>query len=121
MRRFLTLLMYSVFASVVPVMAASEESEGRIKGSVKDSNGAIVSGIDVSLLLPNQAVWKATVTDGEGFFVFDNVPDGTYAINIERSGFVQYRPAVQIASGEKRELNIVLEVNSIEENVTITA
>lgn len=121
MRRLLTLLLYSVFFSVMSVMAAGEESDGRIKGSVKDSNGAIVSGIDVSLLLPNQAVWRATITDGEGVFVFDNVPDGTYAIYIERSGFSRYRSAVQIVSGETRELNIVLEVTPIEENVTVTA
>lgn len=103
------------------VMAATEESEGRIKGTVKDSNGAAVSGIDVSLLLPNQAVWRATVTDAEGSFAFDNVPDGTYGISIERSGFLRHRSAVQVTSGETREVRIVLEVNTIVENVTITA
>lgn len=122
MKRLLTFLVYSVFASVMSVMAAVEESDaGRIKGTVKDSNGAVVSGIDVSLLLPNQAVARATVTDGDGTFTFDDVPPGTYAINIERSGFVRHRSAVQITSGETRELNIVLEVNALVENVTVTA
>ena len=122
MKRLLTFLVYSVFASVMSVMAAVEESDaGRIKGTVKDSNGAVVSGIDVSLLLPNQAVARATVTDGDGTFTFDDVPPGTYAIHIERSGFVRHRSAVQITSGETRELNIVLEVNALVENVTVTA
>ena len=121
MRRLLTFVIYSVFASVMSVAVAADESEGRIKGTVKDSNGAVVAAIEVSLLLPNQAVWRATVTDGEGVFVFDNVPDGTYAVDIERAGFLRHRSAVQIASGETRELNIVLEVTPLEENVTITA
>ena len=121
MKRLLTLLLYGVFASVMSVMAAVEESEGKIKGTVKDSNGAVVSGIDVSLLLPNQAVARATVTDGDGTFTFDNVPDGTYGISIERAGFLRHRSAVQVVSGETRELNIVLEVNTLVENVTITA
>ncbi|HKS09749.1 MAG TPA: TonB-dependent receptor [Pyrinomonadaceae bacterium] len=121
MKRLLSFLLYSVFASVMSVMGAVEESEGKIKGTVKDSNGAVVSGIDVSLLLPNQAVWRATVTDGDGTFTFENVPDGTYGISIERSGFLRHRSAVQVTSRETRELNIVLEVNTLVENVTITA
>lgn len=121
MKRFFSVLLYSVFASTMSVMAAVEASEGKIKGTVKDSNGAVVSGIDVSLLLPNQAVARATVTDAEGAFMFDDVPEGTYGISIERSGFLRHRSAVQVTSGETREVNIVLEVNTIEENVTITA
>jgi outer membrane receptor protein involved in Fe transport len=121
MKRLLTLLLYCVFASAVSVMAATEESEGRIKGTVKDSNGAIVSGIDVSLLLPNQAVWRATVTDAEGGFAFDGVPVGTYGISIDHKGFVRHRSAVQVTSDETRDVSIVLEVDTIVENVTITA
>lgn len=121
MKRFLTLLIYSVFASVMSVMAAVEESDSRIKGTVKDSNGAVVSGIDVSLLRPNQAVARATVTDAEGSFMFDAIPAGTYEISIERKGFLRHRSAVQVTSGETRELNVVLEVNTLVENVTITA
>ncbi|HEX5888257.1 MAG TPA: TonB-dependent receptor [Pyrinomonadaceae bacterium] len=121
MKRLLTLLLYCVFASAVSVMAVTEESEGRIKGTVKDSNGAIVSGIDVSLLLPNQAVVRATVTDAEGSFAFDGVPVGTYGISIDHKGFVRHRLAVHVTSGETREVSIVLEVDTIVENVTITA
>jgi len=121
MKRLFSLLLYSVFASTMSLMAAVEESVGKIKGTVKDSNGAVVSGIDVSLLLQNQAVARATATDAEGVFMFDNVPDGTYGISVERSGFLRHRSAVQVTSGETREVNIVLEVNTIEENVTITA
>lgn len=121
MKRILTVLLYCVFASVVTVMAATEKSDGRIKGTVKDSEGAIVSGVDVSLLLPTQAVLRATVTDAEGSFAFDGVPAGTYGISIDHKGFLRHRSAVQVTSGETREVNIVLEVNTLVENVTITA
>ena len=65
MLRLLTFLLCSLFA---PVPAEGQESQGRIKGAVKDSDGAAVSGVDVSLLLSNRAVARATVTDASGNF-----------------------------------------------------
>jgi len=103
------------------VPAEGQESQGRIKGAVKDSDGAAVSGVDVSLLLSNRAVARATVTDASGNFTLENVPSGSYELTVERTGFRRYRSAVQVTSGETRELNIVLEVNPIAENVTVTA
>ncbi|HEV2835915.1 MAG TPA: TonB-dependent receptor [Pyrinomonadaceae bacterium] len=120
---FLTCLLCSVLAAATPAVAIEldPDPETKIKGVVKDSDGATVSGVTVSLLLPNHAVARATVTDANGNYTIDQVPAGTYAIHIEHTGFLRHRSAVQITSGETREVNIVLEVNPIEENVTVTA
>ena len=118
MLKLLTLLFIGVFASAV---ALGQDPQGTIKGTVKDSDGAAVSGVDVSLLLPNRAVARATVTDVSGNFTFEKVPSGSYEISIDRTGFLQHRSAVQIGGGETRELNIALEVNQIVESVTVTA
>ena len=94
---------------------------GKITGTVKDAEGAIVAGVDVSLQLPNLAVSRATVTDEQGNFTIDNVEPATYQIVVERTGFLPYRSAVQVTSGDTKQLSIVLEVNPIAERVTITA
>jgi hemoglobin/transferrin/lactoferrin receptor protein len=121
MKRLLTLLVYSVFASLMSVMAATAETDGKIKGTVKDSEEAAVSGVEVSLLLANQAIARTTLTDSSGNFVFEKIPAGTYGIHIDHTGFLRHRSAVQVTSGATRELSIVLEVNPIMENVTVTA
>jgi hemoglobin/transferrin/lactoferrin receptor protein len=121
MPKLLTLLLCCILASLTSVMALGEGTQGTIKGTVKDSDGAAVNGVDVSLLLPNQAVARATVTDADGNFTFANVSSGSYEINVDRAGFVRHRSAVQLGAGETRALNIVLEVNQIMENVTVTA
>ena len=118
MLKLLTFLICGIFASVV---AMGHDTQGTIKGTVKDSDGAAVSGVDVSLLLPNQAVVQATKTDAAGNFTFANVTGGSYEVSIERTGFLRHRSAVQLGSGETRELNIALEVNEIVESVTVTA
>jgi outer membrane receptor for ferrienterochelin and colicin len=98
-----------------------EPETGKVKGSVKDDNGAIVAGVNVSLYLPNQAVARATVTDASGKFLLDNVAPGTYQLVVERTGFLTYREAVQITPGDTKELPVVLEVNPVAAMVTVTA
>ncbi|HVF21607.1 MAG TPA: TonB-dependent receptor [Pyrinomonadaceae bacterium] len=121
MRKLLTLWLCSVFVLSVSAAVFGQASQGRIKGAVKDSEGAAVSGVNVALVLPNRAVARATVTDAEGNFTLDGVTSGSYEISIDHTGFLRHRSAVQVTSAETRDVNIVLEVTPIVENVTITA
>ena len=71
---------------------------------VKDPDGAVVSGADVSLLHTNHAVVRATVTDAEGHFTLDNIAPGDYQLNVERTGFVRHRSAVHVTEGKHTKL-----------------
>ena len=110
-----------LFTLAMPFSVFGQNSEGKITGSVKDGDGAIVSGVSVSLHLPNQAVARATVTDASGNFTLDNIAPGTYEVVVERTGFLTYRSAVQITSGDNKQLPIVLELNPVSAMVTVTA
>ncbi len=103
------------------VLAYGQNSNGKINGTVKDADGAVVSGADVSLVNTNQAVLRATVTDAEGRFSLDNIAPGNYQLTVERSGFIRHRAAVQVTEGNTQDVGIVLEVTPIAEQVTITA
>src|SRR5688572_20946655 len=120
-RRMVTGSICLAFVLVISFAAQSQESGGRITGAVKDNDGAFVSGVSVSLLLPNQAVSRATVTDAEGKFTFDRIAPGSYQVVVERSGFTTYREAVQITPGDTKQVPVVLEVNPVAASVTITA
>ena len=121
-RRFVTGFIRLTFALVMSCAAAgAQESEGKITGSVKDENGAVVSGVSVSLILQNQAVAGLVITDGEGKFTFERVSPGKYQVVVERSGFGKHRSAVQVTPGDTKQLAIVLEVVPVTGSVTITA
>jgi outer membrane receptor protein involved in Fe transport len=110
-----------VFTLAMSIGAVAQESEGKITGSVKDNDDAVVSGVTVSLLLPNQAVSRAAVTDANGNFTLDNIAPGTYQVVVQRTGFMTYREAVQITPGDTKQLAIVLELNPVSALVTVTA
>jgi outer membrane receptor protein involved in Fe transport len=105
----------------MPFVSFAQDEEGKINGSVKDPDGAVVAGASVSLLHSHRAVIAATTTDAEGRFTIDNVAPGDYQLNVEGKGFVRYRSAVHVTAGATQDLAVLLEVVSIAEQVTITA
>ena len=121
MRKVLAAVRCCLLACFMPFMAAAEDSEGKIDGTVKDPGGAVVAGASVSLLHSHRAVIAATITDAEGRFTLERVLPGDYQLNVERAGFVRYRSAVHVTAGGTQEVAVVLEVTPLEEQVTITA
>jgi hemoglobin/transferrin/lactoferrin receptor protein len=113
----------SILAALVmtTLVLAQQSSLGSIAGSVKDEQGASVTGATVSLVHSQQAVVQATTTDGSGNFSFDNVPPGSYEIRISQRGFDTRRVSAQVASGKTTRIEILLPVASISSEVTITA
>ncbi len=97
------------------------DSSGKINGTVKDPDGATVSGANVSLLHTNQAVVRATVTDEQGRFTLENIAPGDYQLTVERNGFITNRSAVHVTERTTHEVAITLDLVPIAEQVTITA
>ncbi len=97
------------------------DSHGRISGTIKDAGAANVAGAQVSLVHPQQAVLRTAVSDASGRFTLENVPPGRYELRVSGTGFSGYRSAVQLLPGATKELDVVLEVNALSEEVTITA
>jgi outer membrane receptor protein involved in Fe transport len=106
---------------VVPFTSFAQDSEGKINGTVKDPDGAVVSGANVSLLHSHRAVIGATTTDAQGRFTLEHVQPGDYQLNVEGPGFVRYSAAIHVTARDTRELAVVLELTPIAEQVTITA
>jgi len=115
----ISLLTFTFLVTAVSVFATNPL--GKIVGSVKDASGAAVSGVDISLRNTQQVVIASTTTDVDGKFTLNDLAAGNYEISITRPGFDRYRTAVQVTSGSARELDIVLEVNSLTGEVTVTA
>lgn len=100
---------------------AQQGSQGNIAGTVKDQNGANVSGAAVSLLNSQQAVLRTGVTDAGGQFSFDGMPAGSYEIKITQGGFATRRVSAQVANDKTTRMEIVLQVAPISSQLTVTA
>ena len=121
MKKVVAVVMCSLLSCALSLVAFGQGSQGKITGTVKDPDGAVVSGANVSLLHTNRAVLGAAVSDAEGRFTLDNIEPGDYQLNVERNGFVQHRSAVRVTQADTQNVSVVLQLTPIAEQVTITA
>lgn len=101
--------------------AAYAGDKTSVTGIVRDSNGAVVSDADVSLVNAQQAIIAASKTDAEGKFTFQDVPAGSYQLILSSRGFAEIRRVVDNRNAENVNLEISLEPRAITEKVTVTA
>ena len=90
--RRLELLFVLVVSLLIPVGASAQTVNGAIIGVVKDTSGAIVP--DVAVTLRNVArdeMVGTTVTDAEGNYAFRNLPPATYEVQATKDGFSPVR------------------------------
>src|SRR6266567_7013408 len=84
MRRWLGLILATM---LVAVSAYGQTFRGAINGTVADPSGAVVAGVTVKATNTGTAVTLSTVTTSDGQFAFQDLPLGTYRIEVSASGF----------------------------------
>jgi hypothetical protein len=106
---FLLLVSLSVFAQ--------GPTTGRIAGTVKDQNGAVVVGAEVTVTSKATGDQRVVVTNAEGNYTVPLLPPGAYQVRIKANGFASsvYDPAqVVITETTRIEANLMLaEVDTV--------
>ena len=103
------------------IRLSAQEAPGTIAGTVKDQDGSAVSGAEVSLLHQQRAVVGTTTTDSNGRFTLNNIVPGSYELKVTHSGFGDNRSSVHVTAGVNRDVNVLLQVNQVSEEVTVSA
>ena len=118
MRKALVILF--AFLLVAPLVA--QQRTGRIIGTVVDSDGNPIPGVNVTLLATAGAPMQA-VTTAEGSFRFLALPPSTgYALKAELEGFkTKTETNVIIVVGQTTEIRLEMEMGALEEEVTVVA
>src|SRR2546426_4339372 len=67
--------------------ASAQETTGGIQGTVKDPQGAVIPGATVEVTSPALIGKKTVTTDSGGYYHFEQLPPGTYSVNVTVPGF----------------------------------
>jgi hypothetical protein len=98
-------------------------TRGAITGTVKDPNGAAISGAQVEIINPGTGVSERTVTgDSEGRFSVSLLPVGTYRLVVTAPGFSKAEaPDVKVNVSETASVSITMKVGQITDAVNVQA
>ncbi|MGH3849283.1 MAG: carboxypeptidase-like regulatory domain-containing protein [Pseudonocardiaceae bacterium] len=120
MKRFILVASALLCLCAAPVFGQTVIS--RITGTVKDSQGAVVPGVKVTVIDVGTKKENSTTTNDDGAFVVSDVRPGNYIVEAERSGFkkLQVRD-VSVHVDVPVNLNMTLETGDVAATVSVTA
>jgi Carboxypeptidase regulatory-like domain len=100
--------------------AAAQGGDGALSGSVKDSQGGALPGVTVTATSPVLFSPSVTVTDASGNYRLINLPPGTFKVTADLPGFAaRPREGVLLRAGSNFQVDIVMEVGSLSETITV--
>ncbi|MBI4887617.1 MAG: TonB-dependent receptor [Acidobacteria bacterium] len=96
------------------------QSTATIVGVVRDSGG-VLPGATVTVRNVDTGLTRSVPTGADGAFRFPALPVGPYEIRAELSGFrTMVRSGVRLQVGQEAVIDVMLELGSIQETVTVT-
>jgi hypothetical protein len=116
---FLLLLLVGVVSSN---SAWGDELYGRVRGTVTDQSGAVLSGAEVRLTNVGTGATLVQSSTNDGSFVFANLVSGTYKLSASKSGFKLFEVSgINIIQNQIYVQQVRLEVGTVSEAVEVSA
>jgi hypothetical protein len=118
MRAFAPLVLAAAFST----SAFAQFDSGQISGVIRDAQQGALPGATVTVTNEATSNKRRTVTNSTGFYVFPDMPVGTYSIGVELSGFKKFvKTGVRLSAANQIAVDAEMELGTLEETVTVTA
>jgi hypothetical protein len=103
----------------VATLAQQNVTSGSLSGRIEDSNGAIVSGANVTATNTETSQRLITSSDQEGRYRFPYLRIGSYDVSVEAPGFTAVNKQLTITIGQALEFPVTLEVAGVSAQVHV--
>lgn len=121
LHRIFVLVIIVAGMAFVSQRAAGQANRGTITGTVTDSTGAIVPGVEVTATNTGTNVPAKTLTNQDGIYVIPNLFPGPYSLEFKRDGFqAVVHTSITLESTQVARIDASLKVSTVLESVTVT-
>jgi hypothetical protein len=106
--------------ALLPATVFAQFDTATVLGTVKDSTGAVIPGVTVTLRNVATGITVTAVTDNEGNYQFLNVRVGTYTVRSELQGFsVAEAKDVSVVVNARQRVDLTMAVGNVGETVEV--
>ena len=107
---------------LLPATTLAQQGTGELRGRVVDPQGAVMPGVTIIARDSDSGLFRETVTNAEGTFLFSGIRPGRYEVTAELAGFKKLtQPDVRVEVGKTAAVDLTLEVGGVEQEVTVRA
>ncbi len=105
-----------------PSSGYTQQTLGRINGTITDSSGAVLAETDISITNDQTAAIRQLRAQANGSYAIQDLPVGTYTLSFTHAGFEkQNYPSIQVQADRTITLNVQLKAGSVGESVQVSA
>jgi len=114
------LLAVIVLAMLAAALALAQFETAEVLGTVRDTTGAVVPNVTVTLVNELTGIEAKTATDANGNYRFLNVRVGRYTVTAEAPGFSKFTTTgVAVNVGARQRVDMTLTVGAVTEVVEV--
>ena len=110
-----------IAALVVSASPLAAQSSGTLRGTVEDTQGAVIPGVSVAVTNVGTGLERTVQSDAEGVYVVAALPPGRYRVQAHISGFQDQTREAELDVANAVVVNFRLAVGTLVENVVISA
>jgi len=114
--------MFRRIAATIFALSGLHAQEARLTGTITDPSGGSIANARVTATLAGRNQSFTALSSAEGRYQFPRLPIGDYQVRAESEGFKTFvQSNVNLTTSADLLLNIVLELGSVSEQVTVSA
>jgi hypothetical protein len=103
------------------VLGQTQAINGSIRGRITDPTGVAIPDAQVTVINQDTGFTRAMRSNEEGYYVFANLPLGTYQVTIQKQGFAtEQHPGIVLDAGTDAVVDAQMQVGSVSTEINVT-
>ena len=120
MRRFTRNTVGTLLLAVIINTAAWAQATAQLSGTVRDTSGAVLPGVTVTVTQTDTGFTRTVVTESGGTYVVPNLPTGPYKLEASLQGFRTYaQTGIVLQVNGNPTINVTLAIGDVAETISV--